>query len=411
MQSLNKNIICFLLLNVIVFTAKPQALWSPNLIFGEVFYPSYAIANSTFKVNFTAIKKSNIYGDLQGQLGIEVNNLALQDYTLKVQIECDELAKTSVEEIRVGAKARKFFFYPHLDYKWEALRKNEQSRPVTAKITAWVDGKSTGTKLVTFSLLSINSCPYTCITKSNELLDLNYMYAAYVNEDSPIINDVLLKEMFAQGAIKQITGYQTADAKEVYKQVFAVWNVLRKRGISYSSLTATTKNTFALPIVLQQYVRTIEDALQNKQANCVDGTVLMASILYRMGIKPYIVTLPNHCFLGYSLNADESAITYLETTALGMEVPAQGLDIAKKSPFFDAALYEKFGSSYISFLLATNSGINTREKNKQDINNHTKLISLSIITDNNRADLIHKLQYQMFPVDVFKQYGLQPIFK
>lgn len=407
-----KKIILSLCFNVIVIMAKSQVLWYPNLILGEEFYPSYAIANSTFKVGFSAIKNSNIFGDLQGQLGVEVNNsLALQDYKLKVQIECDELTKTSVEVIKVSAKVKKFFFYPHLDYKWDALRKNQQSRPVTAKITVWINDELSGTKLKTFSFLSINDCPFTCITKSNQLLDLNYMYAAYVNEGSPLINDVLLKEMFAQGTINRITGYQAGDTKEVIKQVFAVWNALRKRGISYSSLTATTPNTYALPIVKQQYVRTIEDALQNKQANCVDGTVLIASVLYRMGLKPYLVTLPNHCFLGYALNASETEFAYLETTVLGMEVPAQGLTMAKTSPFFDAALYEKFGDSYISFILATNIGFNTREKNKEHINNHSKVIALSIVTDKNRAELIEKLQYQMFPVDFYKQLGLQPIFK
>lgn len=413
---MKKQLFLFLLLagNVTGNAVKSQVLWTPNLIFGEDFYPSYAIATSTFKVNsYTAntLNASDIKGDLQGQVGIEVHGLSIKDYTVKVQVECEDLAKNSAEEIRVSSKEKRFFFYPHLEYKWEALRKNQQNRPVTAKITVWIDGKLSGTKLKTFSLQSINICPYTCITKSNKMVDLNYMYAAYVNEDNPVIDNVLLKEIFSQGAIKQIAGYQSGDPKDVFQQVFAVWNMLHKRGITYSSLEASAIGETSLPVVRRQYVRTIEDALQSKQANCVDGTVLMASILYRMGIKPVIVVTPSHCFLGYALNSDESLISYLETTMLRYEASSNDVATVKKLPVYDTALAEKFGNAYTSFLTATLVGISNYQKDAEHFNNYSKFIQLSIITDENRNELVNMLQYQSFTVDKFKQQGLQSIFK
>lgn len=404
-----------LLFHVGIAHAQPTVPWKANLIFGEAFYPSYAIANSTFKGSadiINSLNASNIRGHLQGQIGIEVNNLAMQDYRLKVQIECEEIIHVSTEEISVSSKSKDFFFYPHLDYKWEALRKSRQNRPITAKITVWIDGKLSETQLKTFSLQSINNCPYTCINKANQLLDLNYMYAAYVNEDNPLISDVLLKEILAQGAIKQIDGYQSGKAQEVFKQVFAVWNALRKRGISYSSLAATTLTSgSSLPLVFQQYVRTVEDALQSKQANCVDGTVLMASILYRMGLKPRIVTTPTHCFLSYALDADEQVFAYLETTALQTEMTASFTAFAKTVDIYDAALAEKFGDGYTSFIMATIGGLRTYQKDAAHFNQHLKFIQLSFITDENRDELIDMLQYQIFTVHQFKNQGLQSIFK
>jgi hypothetical protein len=158
-------------------------------------------------------------------------------------------------------------------------------------------------------------------------------------------------------------------------------------------------------------VRTIEDALQSKQANCVDGTVLMASILYRMGIKPVIMVTPSHCFLGYGIDAAQTGICFLETTMLQSEVSPQDVAIAKTSPVYDAALSEKYGNVYISFVKATMQGMDNFEKDKSHFNNYSKIIQLSFITDENRADFLNKLQYQGFAVDKFKKQGLQSVFK
>ena len=77
------------------------------------------------------------------------------------------------------------------------------------------------------------------------------------------------------------TGYQSEDADEVLLQVFAVWNVLQRRGIKYSDISKTTPNS----VVTSQTVRFMDESLKSTQANCVDGSVLMASILEKIGIK------------------------------------------------------------------------------------------------------------------------------
>lgn len=164
------------------------------------------------------------------------------------------------------------------------------------------------------------------------------MYAAYVNENNPIINDQILPTIFSQNTIKTVTGYQGTN-KDVLKQVFATWHFFKKNGTTYSRLnSAVVGDMNALPYVRHQYVRTLEDALSSKQANCVDGTVAMASVLYRMGIKPIIVTTPSHCFLGYFVDNQETNLFFLETTALGAEFPEEVLEQVAKFDIFDPEL-------------------------------------------------------------------------
>lgn len=390
---------------------KASVLWNPNLMFGESIYPSFAIANSIFQDN-SAKKNDKIKGDTKGQIGISVDNLSFKPFNLKVKIVCDDIINPTEESIYINANAKEFYFYPKLDYKWDALRKNSQTRPVNIKITVWIDGKLLGTKLKIASLQSINNCPYTCISQTNDLIDLNYMYAAYINEDNDLLNNVLLKEMLNQKVIDKIYGYQSGDVQEVRKQVFAVWNMLQKRGISYSSLSASKiQKQESLPIVYHQFVRTFEDALESKQANCVDGTVMMASILYRMGIQPVIVITPSHCFLGYALDSDKTALEFLETTALGSEVSEENASFAEKQEFYDAKLGADFGMAYKSFVVATLLGRIAFNENADKFNNYTLYTSLSIINKNNINDVVDALQYQIFPVENYKRKGLQTVFK
>src|SRR5438445_6777420 len=59
-----------------------------------------------------------------------------------------------------------------------------------------------------------------------------------------------------------------------------------------------------------------------KQAKWVDGTVLFASLLRKVGINPALVTHPDHMYLAINLNEsgdeDERELLGLETTDIGV---------------------------------------------------------------------------------------------
>jgi hypothetical protein len=44
---------------------------------------------------------------------------------------------------------------------------------------------------------------------------------------------------------------------------------------------------------------------------------LFASILYKIGIHPILVRMPDHMFVGYWLNEEHEGYAFLETTLLG----------------------------------------------------------------------------------------------
>ena len=108
-------------------------------------------------------------------------------------------------------------------------------------------------------------------------------------------------------------GYQ-GDSATVVRQVYALWNVLQRRGFKYSSIS---NSSLSSGVVAAQRVRTFDDALASSQINCLDGSVLMASLMRAINIVPILVRLPRHMFVGFYTDREMRHANYLETTMVG----------------------------------------------------------------------------------------------
>jgi hypothetical protein len=107
----------------------------------------------------------------------------------------------------------------------------------------------------------------------------------------------------------------------VRDQVKAIFDALKAQGISYSS------TTISFPAGSQK-VRFPSDALNESAANCIDGTVLMASALEAIDIEPMIVLVPGHAFLGWRENSGSNAMEFVETTMIGSSTFDEALQYA-----------------------------------------------------------------------------------
>ena len=70
-------------------------------------------------------------------------------------------------------------------------------------------------------------------------------------------------------------------------------------------------------VVYTQRVRTLDDALESSQINCVDGSVLLASLMKAININPILVRIPGHMFVGYYTDKSHKNMNFLETTMIG----------------------------------------------------------------------------------------------
>lgn len=126
--------------------------------------------------------------------------------------------------------------------------------------------------------------------------------------------DKLLREALDTRIVNRFLGYQ-GGAEVVDRQVYALWNVLQKRKFRYSSVSNTSLSS---NVVFSQRVRTFDDALESSQINCVDGSVLFASLLRAINIEPILVRTPGHMFVGYYTDSSHKDMNFLETTMIGM---------------------------------------------------------------------------------------------
>jgi hypothetical protein len=299
-----------------VFSAEAHTL-TPGAI-----YPSLILATATIKDDGSPDDPSEAthYGDPMATLGVLLRNVRKDD-KITVEVTADAVIKPS--KVTFTAKASEILVTaaPKVKFDFEALGRVTQTRPINVTFKVTRNGKAEDDIDEVMSLRQINDCPYAVVSSTpkkngkspQELHDIRFMFAAYTNENHPQV-DQILKEAKATGLCNSFAGYQ-GTAEDVLRQVNAIWVALQRRGITYSSITDTTPNKG----VYAQHVRFLDESINMTQANCVDGSVLMASVLKKIEIKTVLVLVPGHCYLAfYSHDPAKGGKLYgVETTMLG----------------------------------------------------------------------------------------------
>jgi hypothetical protein len=261
-----------------------------------------------------------IYGDENGWLAVEVSDLPPKA-EVRVEISVDGFMKPSVWEGVLKKAHTTARIFPKGIWDYAALHTVREQRPVNATFKVTVNGEELPEKTEVCTMKSINDCPFYVLfdEEGEEFEDFSMVFAAYVNENHPWV-DGILKDALKTGLVSGFTGYQSGNPDEVLTQVFAIWKVLQDRGIKYSDVSTTTPSKY----VVSQTVRFLDDSIDATQANCVDGTVLMASLMRKIGLNVYLTMVPGHCLLAFDLGREEDDdILGLETTMLGETDPGE----------------------------------------------------------------------------------------
>lgn len=385
-----KSIIPLLILVPVFVQAEPAfEVWSYT---ERSLFPSALISTATVDWNgdeeTAEDKKSEdddelhkddipIYGDENGWLAVDLTGVP-EGAAVEVEMSIDGFLKPSrwkgkMERVSADGEARVF---PKAAWNYEALHGVRQQRPVSLAFSVKVNGEELPQQTENCIMRSINDCPFYVLwdEEGEEFDDFSWLFAAYVNENHPLVDEIL-KEALKSELVNSFTGYQSGDPDEVLLQVFAVWNVLQRRGIKYSDVSTTTPSKF----VVSQTVRFLDDSLESTQANCVDGTVLLASVLRKIGLNPYLVMVPGHCFLSFDLGrGEDDAIVGLETTMLGND----SLKPVDKLPDMPAkAKTREFEKSLQTYAHALEVGTTSLEKHADVIdagdNPNIQMISVS----------------------------------
>lgn len=279
---------------------------------GGNIFPSAILSVATTDAQVVVPSDSVYLGNPKSCISIHLKSRSAYS---RVRIEVGETPffSRSVSEFVLDRPRTEYTIYPDIIWNYEALKNNAQAEPVSVVVKVEMNGEDLGQRVRTFSVRSVNECLLGYVANGTEFHDTSIFFAAYVNEDHPMI-DQLLREALNTRIVNRFLGYQASYKNTVDKQVYALWNVLQKRKFRYSSVSNTSLSS---NVVFSQRVRTFDDALQSSQINCVDGSVLFASLLRAINIEPILVRTPGHMFVGYYTDMKHKEMNFLETTMIG----------------------------------------------------------------------------------------------
>ena len=324
----------FLALCIPVFSQQhlntKVATWEAKFEFDNELYPSYVLAVSGLRM---AELPSEYIGDPTGIVEVWMVSSA-PNAKVHVEIKVEGWAGPSELDAVLPVAGKRYRLAPYLRYDFRLLAETNQSYPAQVDYSVKINEIDLGREMLSIRIRSVNDVPfYTEKDLNGGPGDYKFLFAGFVNESHPYIQ-TLLQEALKGKAVNSFMGYQT-DPAGVNMQVFAIWNALQRRHVRYSNI-ATPSASSPSGNVYSQAVRFIDESIDFQQANCVDGSVLFASVLYKIGIHPILVVKPGHMFVGYWLDENHNDYRFLETTGIG--AGRQPRSLLESANQFDAAV-------------------------------------------------------------------------
>jgi hypothetical protein len=388
---MKRRYLALLALAITFVTGSPAQAedFVPLIAFDQQLFPSFIISTASMKSappeEGQEVDPSApvIIGDRDGLLGVKFVS-PKKDTQIKVTITCDDVMEVSQFSGKLSEKGKEYHIYPKIKYRFTKLAEVTQATPVSMTFRLQI-GNDVDEQTATVMLRPIHDCPFL-VQEGDLVLNTSFTFAAYVNEQHPFL-DKLLREALDIGIVESFSGYQQDEA-EVIRQVYAIWDALVTRDVRYSSITATSVKA---QTVASQHVRLIEESLNNSQANCVDGSVLLASALRKIGIEPFLVLVPGHCYVGFYVDEQKENMLAIETTMLGdsygEDDEYDAMNLLEESVDEE----ERYDESWASFSSAIVAGTTSLEEHSE------KLASDS------------EPEYMLIDIDKARDRGILPI--
>jgi len=380
-------------------------------IFDNQIFPVvlFALSNNAMKIN-DFIKDGIFVGDDSGILGCsikvsmsssKIENIINRNKNIPIRLEIEgtKFVNKSIIETNVNQN-RNYNLFPKINYNYDLLENNIQPSLENITFRIYCNDELIKEWFETIQFRGINEVPILLLSDEGKSIDLSWLFVSFVNEDNPNI-DKILKDALDIGiidvstgnksSINAFSGYQSGD-DEVMNQVFSIWNVFQRYDIKYSNINITSSTSDK---IISQYVRTFSDILKSNQANCVEGSILFASVLRKIGIDPFLVLLPGHMLLGFWTDINHSDWVALETTALGNE------NINK---YVDDKTFLLGG---IAWLFGTSKNEKSRQEFLNAINIGTEAITFNIDRFNDKDNN----DYQIIDISTARRAGIRNIHK
>jgi hypothetical protein len=291
--------------------------WSIALLYGDrEIYPSALVCTADASVFPPQMAGFWHLGDPAGLVGVQLT-APRDDCPVKVVLAATELYDRTEVTVRLPRQGQRYRVAPwlKLDHaRLVAIRHPIASEVIRAELT--IDGV---TEAQTYSVRvhSINDC-LTAVAQGAHWYETAFLAAAYINEYNTDVIDPLTDLARRRHGVV-FDGYNSGDPEQVIRQVAALYQAMQDSGFKFSTIAQSS-----VPMSrrsMSQTIRLNSDTLATRQANCVDGTALMAAVLTRVGLRAVMFFIVHeHIFLGVYLTPrgpEREGFLVVETTAVG----------------------------------------------------------------------------------------------
>jgi hypothetical protein len=354
--------------------------WSVSITPYEQIYPVLELSRT--QKPRAATSTGHVFGSGDGLVAVKVHARHAGE-KVRVDVDAPGLQSPAQVEATLANAGVDYELRPPLTWDLAALGvPHAVAHTVALQFQLSRDGVAAGRITRVASLRPPSEALYF-VRDGRESVDLSWIFAAYVDEHDAVVDRII--DMARQnGIVETFDGYRDG-ADAVYRQAWAIWRALAERGIRYS---AANPGIARGPHVFSQRVRLLEQTWADRSANCIDGSVLIASALQRIGLRSFLVLVPGHAFVGFYTDAAASHAAYLETTLLGAPAPHLGA-VPEFAAAFDANQARRLGLA--GFVAALDAGARRHAH------------------DAARLDNRHRPDYALIDIDAARAFGVAPI--
>lgn len=263
-------------------------------------------------------------------ISCEVRNTKTeQTKRIRVTAFIDGYSAQTVESFELKPKkSHSFALLPTL-FPRDVKQLNELTRATLNILVEDLDGKVEMHKTEPIWLLSQNTAPLSIKDpKTGQWNDVTRYFGAFVTPNQPEVM-AFLRKVAARHPQGRLEGYHriAEEPQAVELQIRAIFEALKHdAGITYvDSIIANNPDEGAS----SQRVRLPRQSLAGGVANCIDGTVLFASLIEAISMNPAIVVVPGHVLLAWQKAPTGEEWEYLETTKIGSQTFEEACQFGK----------------------------------------------------------------------------------
>ena len=341
-------------LPTVTHAAEPAEDMAVEFLYGDrELFPSVLVSTTAY-CNYVP-RDENQLGDKQGVISVRMRSSTPQAKVKVTFAETPYFAESSAEATLPDAN-KDYWVAPTIRYDHEKLAALKQPvANLVLKVAVVLNGQPREfyPQIV---LHSVNDWLVKYKPRGDRLWKSNtkHLVAAFVNENSPLIDREITKGALERKLVREFRGYAaggglgSAGIAPVV-EISAVYETLRSMGFHYAALSqpsvrvnrsevnAATSAQLADPIqrllalnkdtsrVATQYVRLAGDAMSSRQANGLEGAVLLASVYRKLGLHTVIMIFTNpatnlpRTILGVYFKSDlsEPSLIVLDPELLG----------------------------------------------------------------------------------------------